>query len=103
MKIKTAVHDLGASVSLMPYHMFHKLQLGPLRSEPFSLQLADGSKTRPLGVFEDVPVKIGDLWVLEDFIIADIIETDDAHIILGRPFLATCGFMIDAKGRAYNI
>jgi len=34
-----------------------------------------------------VPVKIGDFWVLEDFIIANMTETYDAQIILRRPFL----------------
>jgi len=43
VKIKRSLCDLGASVSLMPYSMFHKLHFGPLQQEPFSLQLADGS------------------------------------------------------------
>ena len=30
MKIERALCDFGASVSLMPYSMFHKLHLGPL-------------------------------------------------------------------------
>jgi len=46
-----------------------------------------------------MPVKVGDIWVLEDFIIADITETDHAQIILGRPFMATAGFHIDVKRR----
>ena len=36
--------------------------------------------------------------MLEDFIITDMIETDNAQIILGRPFLATSGCIIDVKG-----
>jgi len=46
---------------------------------------------QPLGKLEDMPAKIGDIWVLEDFIIADMTKTNDAQIILGRPFLATTG------------
>jgi len=41
--------------------------------------------------------------VLEDFFIADMIETDDAEIILGRPFLTTPGYIIDVKGGADNL
>jgi len=37
--------------------------------------------------------------VLEDFIITDMTETDDAQTFLGRPFLATSGCNIDVKGR----
>jgi len=36
--------------------------------------------------------------VLEDFIIPDMTETDDAKIIFGRPFLATSGCTINVKG-----
>ena len=41
--------------------------------------------------------------MLEDFIITDMTKTDDAQIILGRPFLATLGCMIDVKGSPNNI
>ena len=35
--------------------------------------------------------------MLEDFIITDMIETDDAEIILSRPFLTILGCNIDVK------
>ena len=35
--------------------------------------------------------------MFEDFIIADITETDDAQIILNRPYLATSNCNIDVK------
>ena len=38
----------------------------------FSLQLSDGSEMRPLGTLEDVPIKIGDFWVLQDSVIANM-------------------------------
>jgi len=46
-KVETerALCDLGASVSLMLYSLFHKLHLGPLQPSPFLLQLADGFET----------------------------------------------------------
>ena len=52
---------------------------------------------RPLGTLEYVPIKIGDFWVLEDSVIANMTENDDAQIILGRPFLATSGCVINVK------
>jgi len=39
-----------------------------------------------LGTLEDVLIKIGDLWVLEDFFITDMTKTDDTQIILDDPF-----------------
>jgi len=50
-----------------------------------------------LGTLEDVPVKIGDFWVSEDFINADMIETDDTQIIIDMPFLVSVGCIIDVK------
>ena len=44
-----------------------------------------------------MPVKIGDIWVLEDFVIANMTDIDDVQIILGRPFLAIAGCHIDVK------
>jgi len=81
----------------MLYSLFHKLHLGPLQPASFSLLLADSSETQSLGKIEDVQVKIGDTWVLEDFIIAYMIETNDAQIILGRPFMAIAGCHIDVQ------
>jgi len=43
VRIKRGLCDLGASVTIMPYFLFHKLHQGSLLATPFSLQLADGS------------------------------------------------------------
>jgi len=100
VKIKRALCDLGASVSIMSYSLFYELQLGPLQAAPFSLQLVHGFETQSIGRLDNVPVNIGDIWVLEDFIIINMPEIDDAQIILGRPILATAGCHIDVrKGR----
>jgi len=85
VKIEIFLCDLRTSVSLMPYFMFHKHHSGPLQPTFFSLQIADGSETRPLA--GECAHKNRRFWMLEDFIIADMTETNDAHIILGKPFL----------------
>jgi len=91
VKVERALCDLGTSVSIMPYSLFHMLHLKPLLATPFSLQLADGSEMQPIDKLDDVLVNIGDIWVLEDFIIVDTPKIDDAQIILDRPILATAG------------
>ena len=42
VEIKRGLCDLGTSLSIMPYSLFHKLHLGPLLAAPFSLQVVDG-------------------------------------------------------------
>ena len=49
------------------------------------------------GILEDIPIKVGDYFVLGDFIILEMEEDRHIPIILGRPFLATAGAIIDVK------
>jgi len=51
----------------------------------------------PVGVLEDVPIKVGNLYVPVDFVILEMEEDMHTPIILGRPFLATAGCRIDVK------
>ncbi|XP_058782895.1 uncharacterized protein LOC131657525 [Vicia villosa] len=95
--IDKALCDLGASVSLMPLSICEKLKLGELRPTRMSLQLADRSVKFPVGMLENVPVRIRQFYIPIDFIIMDIKEDSNIPIILGRPFLATAGAIIDVK------
>ena len=95
--IDKAFLDLGASVSLMPLAVCKRLKLGELQPTKMSLQLADRSVKYPMGILEDIPVKIGQLYIPTDFVVMDIKEDEDIPILLGRPFLSTAGAIIDVK------
>ena len=95
--IDKALCDLGASISVMPLSICKKLEMGELRPTKMSVQLADRSIKYPAGVLENVPVRIGQFYIPTDFIIMDIREDEVTPIILGRPFLATAGAIIDVK------
>ncbi|CAM8946417.1 unnamed protein product [Rhodiola kirilowii] len=90
-----ALCDLGASVSLMPYSLYAKLNLGDLCPSNVTIHLADYSCRIPRGVLKDVPVKVKHIYLLVDFIVLDISEDVDIPIILGRPFLYTAKAVID--------
>ena len=83
-----ALCDLGASINLMPFFVFRKLGLGEVKSTTVSLQLVDRSVKYPLGVIEDVLVKVGKFIFLVDFIVLDMEEDREVPLILGRPLLA---------------
>ncbi|XP_021717806.1 uncharacterized protein LOC110685562 [Chenopodium quinoa] len=100
---QNALCDLGASVSIMPYSIFKKLKLGKLLPTTMTLQLADRSLNFPKGRIEDVPLKIGEFTVPVSFIVLEIAEDDNIPIILGRPFLATSGALIDVKGSTITL
>ena len=53
------------------------------------MQLADRSCQHPLGIIENVLVKVGKFVLPSDFVILDMEEDDSVPIILRRPFLAT--------------
>ncbi|XP_058733056.1 uncharacterized protein LOC131604643 [Vicia villosa] len=95
--IDKALCDLGASISLIPLSICEKLNMGDLRPTKMSIQLADQSVKYPVGVLENIPVRIGQFYIPTDFIIMDIKEDVNTPIILGRPFLATTGAIIDVK------
>ncbi|XP_021759178.1 uncharacterized protein LOC110724090 [Chenopodium quinoa] len=94
---QNAFCDLGASVSIMPYSVFRRLKIGKLLPSNMTLQLADRSIKFPKGRVEDVPLKIGEFTIPVDFIVLEIAKDDHIPIILGRPFLATSGALIDVK------
>lgn len=50
---------------------------------------------RPDGIVEDVLVKVGSLIFLDDFIILDFELDPEVPFVLGRPFLATRGMLMD--------
>lgn len=62
-----------------------------------TLQLADRSLTYPRGIIEDVLIKVEKFIFPADFLILDMEEDKDVPLILGRPFLATGGTIIDVK------
>ena len=51
----------------------------------------------PIGVLEDVSIRVGDLYMPVDFVMLEIEEDTCTLITLGRPFLAIAGCHIDVK------
>ena len=101
LMFERALCDLGASVSVMPKNVFEKLRLPEPEPTAMCLELADNSIRYPLGIAEDMPVKIGEHLVPVDFVILDMGEGSKAPLILGRPFLKTARANIDVgKGRS---
>lgn len=89
--------DLGASVSLMPLSVARRLGFEKFKPCKISLVLADRSVRLPTGLLEDLPIMIGNVEVPTDFIVLEIDEEPKDPLILGRPFLATAGAVIDVR------
>ncbi|GKC89297.1 putative reverse transcriptase domain-containing protein, partial [Tanacetum coccineum] len=92
-----------ASVSVMPFSTYTNLGLGILSHTKLTIELADRTIKQPMGIVENVPVKIGKFIFLIDFIILDIPEDDDVPLILRRPFLSTAHAKIDVFKRKITL
>ncbi|PHT24754.1 hypothetical protein CQW23_35573 [Capsicum baccatum] len=92
-----ALCDLGASINLMPLSIYKKLGLGDPTPTNMRLVMADKSVKRPVGILNDVLVKVSSFIFPADFVILDCKEDSEVPIILGRPFLATGSVLIDMK------
>ena len=99
--MKTALCDLGAGVSVMPFSLYKRLDLNKLTPTEISLQMADKSTAIPIGICEDVPVVVANVTILTDFVILEMPEDDNMSIILGRPLLNTVGDVIDCNKQGY--
>nr|AAX96620.1 Transposable element protein, putative [Oryza sativa Japonica Group]ABA92974.1 Zinc knuckle family protein [Oryza sativa Japonica Group] len=90
-----ALCNLGVSVRVMPKDIFDKLNLTVLAPTPMHLQLAHSSVRYPAGIAEDVPVKIRDFFIPDDFVVLDMDTGKKTPLILGCPFLSTAGANIN--------
>nr|GEV94291.1 hypothetical protein [Tanacetum cinerariifolium] len=94
-KDKLSLFDLGASINLMSMSVWNKLSLFDLSHTCKTLELADRLISRPVGVTEDVYVKVGTFHFLADFIVVDFDADPRVPLILRRSFLKTGRSLID--------
>ncbi|XP_023764839.2 uncharacterized protein LOC111913346 [Lactuca sativa] len=92
-----ALADSGASVNLMLYSFFKKLDLPELRPVRMVIHLANKTMTFPRGICEDLLVKVNKFLFPTDFIVLDIEEDEQVPIILGRPFLSNTRDLVDIR------
>ncbi|GKA29299.1 reverse transcriptase domain-containing protein [Tanacetum coccineum] len=90
-----ALADLGASINLMPLSVWKKLSLPELTPTCMTLELADRSITKPIGIAEDVYLKVGKFKFPADFVVVDFDADPRVPLILGRSFLKTGRALID--------
>jgi hypothetical protein len=78
----------------MPRDVLEKLCL-PLEPTGMCLELGENSIRYPLGIAEDLPMKVGHHFIPIDIVVLEMGEREKPLLILGRPFLKTVGATID--------
>ncbi|XP_071728851.1 uncharacterized protein [Rutidosis leptorrhynchoides] len=87
--------DSGVSINLMPLSVYSRLGLNELKSTNTGVRMVNQSISKPIGIAENLVVKVGELEFPEDFVVVDMPEDKVVPIVLGRPFLATAGTLTD--------
>ncbi|GJX26026.1 reverse transcriptase domain-containing protein [Tanacetum coccineum] len=90
-----ALADSGASINLLPHSIYKQLGLGALKPTRMTLELANRSVMHPMGIAEDVVVRVDGFTFLADFVVVNFEPDPRVPIILGRPFLRTAKALID--------
>nr|GFB40391.1 reverse transcriptase domain-containing protein [Tanacetum cinerariifolium] len=88
-------HYLGASINLMPFLVWEALSLLELTLTCMTLELADRSVSKPIGITKDVSFKVGVFQFPADFVVVDFEPDPRVPLILGRCFLKTSRALID--------
>nr|GFA10467.1 hypothetical protein [Tanacetum cinerariifolium] len=90
-----ALADLGASINLMPLSVWEGLSLPELNPTCMTLELADCSVSKPIGIAKDVSFKVGVFHFPADFVVVDFEPDPRLPLILERCFLKTSRALID--------
>ncbi|GJZ77245.1 phospholipase-like protein [Tanacetum coccineum] len=87
--------DVGARINMMPKLLFEHLKLANLKKTSMVIEMGNMTKKAPLGIVENILVKIDKFLFYFDFVVIDTLKEPDKTILLGRPFLATIHAQID--------
>ncbi|GKD50027.1 reverse transcriptase domain-containing protein [Tanacetum coccineum] len=98
-----AMANLGASVNVITKSMFEHLKLAQLKKTDMLVEMADMTKRSPIGIVENVLVKINKFLFLSDFVVMDMLNTRNETMILERPFLATIHAEIDVFNKEISL
>ncbi|CAA7040394.1 unnamed protein product [Microthlaspi erraticum] len=95
--------DSGSCINLMPTQTAKLLGITRLQPAQISIGLANHTIAKPRGVVVDVLLEIGDIKIPVDFHVMNIKGGCDTPLILGRPFLATAGAVMDLPNRRMSL
>ncbi|KAJ9535506.1 hypothetical protein OSB04_un001362 [Centaurea solstitialis] len=94
--LKRAIQGVSLSLVIL-------LGLNDLKSTRMTIQLADRSIKYPVGIAEDVIVRVDRFEFPADFVIVDIKDEVKVPLILGRPFLNTASAIIHVAERELSL
>ncbi|GJR70537.1 agenet domain-containing protein [Tanacetum coccineum] len=92
-----ALADTKASVSMMPYKLYKVLGLGKACPSNDKLLMANNMMARAYGKVRNVRLQIGFQAYLYYFLVLHIPVDREIPLLVGIPFLHTCGAILDNR------
>nr|GEX97576.1 reverse transcriptase domain-containing protein [Tanacetum cinerariifolium] len=102
-KFLDMISAIRINVPLVDYSLYAKLSLKTLKPTKMSVRLADRSFQYPIGIAENMLVKVGKFTFPADFVILEMEEDSKVPLILGGPFLHTADAVIRVKQKQLNL
>ncbi|GJZ78957.1 reverse transcriptase domain-containing protein [Tanacetum coccineum] len=90
-------------INVIPKSMFEHLKLDRLKETDMLVEMADMTKRSPIGIVENVLVKIDKFLFPLDFVVMYMLNTRNETMILRRPFLATIHAKIDVFNKEISL
>ncbi|KAJ9556996.1 hypothetical protein OSB04_011610 [Centaurea solstitialis] len=98
-----ALIDSGAALNMMPVGYCRKMGVKKIVTTDYQYRGVNGYMTKPLGIAEGVPIRIGNFVYYTDFIIANLQKDMEIPIILGRDFLHTAQVNTDMRNQVSSL
>ncbi|KAJ9566930.1 hypothetical protein OSB04_002896 [Centaurea solstitialis] len=98
-----ALVDSGAALNLMPVGYCRKMGVKKIVPTDYQYRGVNGYMTKPLGIAEGVPIRIGNFVYFTDFVIANLPKDMEIPIILGRSFLHTTQVNTDMQNQVTSL
>ncbi|KAJ9553457.1 hypothetical protein OSB04_017502 [Centaurea solstitialis] len=98
-----ALIDSGAALNMMPSCFCRKMGIKKIEPTDYQYRGVNGYMTKPLGIAEAVPIRIGNFVYYTDFIIANLPKDTEIPIILGRAFLHTAQVNTDMRNQVTSM
>ncbi|KAJ9535933.1 hypothetical protein OSB04_un000901 [Centaurea solstitialis] len=98
-----ALVDLGATLNMMPVGYCRKMGVKKIIPTDYQYRGVNGYMTKPLGIAEGVPIRIGNFVYYTDFVIANLPQKTEIPIILGRSFLHTAQVNTDMRNQVTSL
>ncbi|XP_010431304.1 PREDICTED: uncharacterized protein LOC104715609 [Camelina sativa] len=91
--------DTGSSVNVMSKAVAERLGIDDMKASKVSLKFANAVTTTPHGFINNLDVRFGNCLVATDFHVVEMSKGSEMPLILGRPFLATVGAVVDLPNK----